>query len=41
MVDAGIQPSNQMFRDICTFAQKSGGSEYGAIIQEKVGKFIC
>ncbi|KAH7557229.1 hypothetical protein JRO89_XS11G0079600 [Xanthoceras sorbifolium] len=36
MEEAGIQPSNGMFRDIHSFAQKSGGAEYAVIIQEKV-----
>lgn len=40
MEDAGIKPSHGMFRDILSFAQKSGGMEYAAIIQERVGKLI-
>ncbi|KAJ0044038.1 hypothetical protein Pint_17867 [Pistacia integerrima] len=36
MEDAGIKPSHGMFRDILSFAQKSGGMEYASIIQERV-----
>ena len=37
MEDAGIRPSNSMYLDITTYAQKSGGADYAAIIKEKVG----
>lgn len=36
MEDAGIQPSNSMYLDISTYAQKSGGADYAAIIQERL-----
>ncbi|GKV27597.1 hypothetical protein SLEP1_g36756 [Rubroshorea leprosula] len=36
MEDAGIQPSDGMFVDIVSFAQKSVGAEYAAIIEERV-----
>ena len=37
MEDAGIQPSNGMYRDISYFAQRSVGAECAATIQEKLG----
>lgn len=40
MEDAGVKPSYGMFRDILSFAKKSGGMEYEAIIQERVGKHM-
>ncbi|EXC04358.1 hypothetical protein L484_015985 [Morus notabilis] len=41
MEDAGIQPSNGMFLDISTYAQKSGGAEYAAIIKERLVSRPC
>ena len=38
MEDGGIQPSMKMYHDILSFAQKSAGIQYGATIQECVGK---
>jgi len=40
MEDAGIQPSDAMFVGIVSFAQKSAGAEYAAIIQERVCKIL-
>lgn len=40
MIDAGIEPSNQMYHDVFSYAQKSVGAEYAAIIQERVGMHI-
>lgn len=37
MVDARIRPSSQMYLDISSFAQKSGGAEYATLIKERVG----
>lgn len=37
MVDAGIRPSSQMYLDISSFAQKSGGAEYATLIKERIG----
>ena len=39
MEDAGIRPSNGMFHDISSFAEKSSGSDY-AIINERIGMLI-
>lgn len=38
MEDGGIQLSMKMYHDILSFAQKSAGIQYGATIQECVGK---
>ncbi|KAJ4837305.1 hypothetical protein Tsubulata_035841 [Turnera subulata] len=35
MQDAGICPSDGMYSDIISFAQKSGGAKYAAIIKER------
>lgn len=37
MEDAGIQPTNGMYHDISTYAEKSGGHDYAAIIKERIG----
>ncbi|CAK7342604.1 unnamed protein product [Dovyalis caffra] len=39
MEEAGVQPSNGMYCDIFSFAQKSGAT-YASIIQERVGMQI-
>ncbi|PQQ14784.1 hypothetical protein Pyn_28052 [Prunus yedoensis var. nudiflora] len=36
MVDAGIRPSSQMYLDISSFAQKSGGAEYATFIKQRI-----
>jgi len=37
--EAGIQPSNGMYCDVFSFAQKSGAT-YASIIEERVGMQI-
>lgn len=41
MDDAGIQPSNAMYKDILYFAQNCGGAECAAVIKERVGTWLC
>lgn len=40
MEDAGMRPSNLMYQNILSFAQKSAGTEYAAVIQERIGMVI-
>lgn len=40
MEDAGTHPSNVMYGNILSFAQKSVGTEYAAVIQERVGMIV-
>lgn len=37
MEDAGIHPSNEMYRDISSFSQKNCGVENAAVIKERLG----
>lgn len=37
MKDAGINPSNEMYRDISSFSQKCCGAENAAVIKERLG----
>ncbi|KAM7505449.1 hypothetical protein LguiB_004353 [Lonicera macranthoides] len=36
MEDAGIRPSSGMYKNIVSFAQKSSGTEYAPVIQERI-----
>uniref|UniRef100_A0A803MAD0 PROP1-like PPR domain-containing protein n=1 Tax=Chenopodium quinoa TaxID=63459 RepID=A0A803MAD0_CHEQI len=36
MEEAGLQPSVAMYRDVLYFAQRSGGSDLAAVIQERI-----
>ncbi|CAH2058480.1 unnamed protein product [Thlaspi arvense] len=38
MSDAGIQPSNQMYRDIVSFGERSAGIEFEPLIRQKMGE---
>lgn len=38
MSDAGIQPSNQMYRDIISFGERSAGIEFEPLIRQKLGE---
>lgn len=38
MSDAGIQPSNQMCRDIISFGERSAGTVFEPIIRQKMGE---
>lgn len=38
MSDAGIQPSNQMYRDIVSFGERSAGIEFEPLIRQKIGE---
>lgn len=40
MEDAELQPSITMYRDVLFFAQRSGGSDLAAVIQERIGSLI-
>lgn len=40
MDDAGIQPSNAMYKDILYFAQNCGGAECAAVIKGRVGMWL-
>jgi len=37
MEDAGIHPSNEMYREISSFSQKNCGAENAAVIKERLG----
>lgn len=38
MSDAGIHPSNQMYRDIISFGERSAGIEFEPLIRQKLGE---
>jgi hypothetical protein len=38
MSGAGIQPSNQMYRDIISFGERSAGIEFEPLIRQKLGE---
>lgn len=40
MEEAGVRPSTQMYQNILSFAQIRSGTEHGAVIKERIGKFL-
>ena len=40
MEDAGLEPSIGMYRNLLFFAQRSGGADLTAIVQERIGRLF-